>query len=746
MDDYKNSFTGGLTYRIQKKIKNNDITKSRETKPEKGGEEIQEICQCCGYEINRVSINLMVNIQELGFLGPGFPLFYNYIRYCVLMLFFLFLIQGIPNIVFNNQGHFCYDTPEEENHNQKFKAPCSFNFIVVFSLANLLDTPEMLNNGLYFSIGAMLIQIILGIVFRKNQRQLENVINDQNLTPSDFTIMVSNIPPQLENPEQALTNLFNNNETFKHKVEVAKIVLVYDIKEIQNLEQQIQVKIKEKQKILNYNFDLKNQTILLINNQIHELEHQLQEKELQIQKQRHKFKGIAFISFKTNIQKELVLKHNKLDQIKRFQNYFQGGRSQQYSSSIYFYDRHLYIEQAPEPNDIDWEYIHCSTIEKIKARIISLMYLLMLTTLTFTVIASISYYQSLMIEHAYEESLENNQSLDNNPQIDKVVGLSYFISMIIVLFNKFIVPVIVHHIIEYEKWSNKTKQNASFATKLTLVLFTNTALITFSVEIILFHNYYGIGGGMIYSEFWVFVLNAFVPPLAWIIDPWSIIKNFKRNQELKKDNKSMLTQKEANMQYFFIYIFQNLQSLMEFPDYSMGKRYADIMKTMWFTFFYSPVIPMGTLWSIIGVTLYYYTDKYNLIYRRTVKENIGKQLTIDMIELLEYCLVFHTVFFLKKKIIIQFILQFGNFFFKKQLFDDLDTKSIIFFSVSIIICFLPKELINEKLFPIKEVEQENQYFDYNLLFDTDYDRENPVLRKQALKAYYSDRNALNNKI
>ena len=27
---------------------------------------------------------------------------------------------------------------------------------------------------------------------------------------------------------------------------------------------------------------------------------------------------------------------------------------------------------------------------------------------------------------------------------------------------------------------------------------------------------------------------------------------------------------------------------MENPDYLSGKRYADIMKTMWFTFFYAP--------------------------------------------------------------------------------------------------------------------------------------------------------------
>ena len=102
-------------------------------------------------------------------------------------------------------------------------------------------------------------------------------------------------------------------------------------------------------------------------------------------------------------------------------------------------------------------------------------------------------------------------------------------------------PNLVHHIVDREKWSTKTKLNTSFATKLTLALFTNTALITFFVEIIFFKNYYGIGGGMIFSEYIVFILNAFIPSLTWIIDPWSIIQNYKRNKELRKGDKSSLT-------------------------------------------------------------------------------------------------------------------------------------------------------------------------------------------------------------
>ena len=82
---------------------------------------------------------------------------------------------------------------------------------------------------------------------------------------------------------------------------------------------------------------------------------------------------------------------------------------------------------------------------------------------------------------------------------------------------------------------------------------------------------------------------------------------------------------------------------MEEPDYISGKRYADIMKTMWFTFFYSPVIPLGTFWSLLGLIVYYWVDKYNVLRRRTIKESISKDLTFEMIELLEYIIIFHSV-------------------------------------------------------------------------------------------------------
>jgi hypothetical protein len=47
------------------------------------------------------------------------------------------------------------------------------------------------------------------------------------------------------------------------------------------------------------------------------------------------------------------------------------------------------------------------------------------------------------------------------------------------------------------------------------------------------------------------------------------------------------------------------------------------MKTMWFTFLYVQLIPIGAVFSLIGIILYYMVDKFVLLRRSTVKEGIS---------------------------------------------------------------------------------------------------------------------------
>jgi hypothetical protein len=60
----------------------------------------------------------------------------------------------------------------------------------------------------------------------------------------------------------------------------------------------------------------------------------------------------------------------------------------------------------------------------------------------------------------------------------------------------------------------------------------NAAIISYVVDILILDNIIGYGGksilflfsGFIYNETLIFIVNAILPPLIWIIDPWLILK------------------------------------------------------------------------------------------------------------------------------------------------------------------------------------------------------------------------------
>lgn len=71
----------------------------------------------------------------------------------------------------------------------------------------------------------------------------------------------------------------------------------------------------------------------------------------------------------------------------------------------------------------------------------------------------------------------------------------------------------------------------------------------------------------------------------------------------------------------------------------MGKRFAEIVEIMWFTYLYSTLIPIGAVISCFGLICYYWVDKYNLLRRSSVEGNISGQLILVSVNLLDFTLV-----------------------------------------------------------------------------------------------------------
>jgi hypothetical protein len=116
--------------------------------------------------------------------------------------------------------------------------------------------------------------------------------------------------------------------------------------------------------------DFSDPSVKEVDEKIEHLEHKIHHLEHEIMEDPSKFSGIAFISFLTEDMKEEVLTYNTFTTWERCKAYISGGKhSNPNGDELMMGQNKLYCEQAPEPNDVDWEFIHITTGEKIKCRI-----------------------------------------------------------------------------------------------------------------------------------------------------------------------------------------------------------------------------------------------------------------------------------------------------------------------------------------------------------------------------------------
>jgi hypothetical protein len=116
----------------------------------------------------------------------------------------------------------------------------------------------------------------------------------------------------------------------------------------------------------------------------------------------------------------------------------------------------------------------------------------------------------------------------------------------------------------------------------------------------------------------MFFLNAFFIPIIWVIHPWQLVQLLKRKLNYGRKD---ITQKEAN-------------DLMEDSKYSVGKKYAETTESVWFTYFYSSVIPGGTILMLIGFSVFYWIDKVVVLRRSSINPNVNAQLSINSMKLI----------------------------------------------------------------------------------------------------------------
>jgi hypothetical protein len=152
----------------------------------------------------------------------------------------------------------------------------------------------------------------------------------------------------------------------------------------------------------------------------------------------------------------------------------------------------------------------------------------------------------------------------------------------------------------------------------------------------------------------------------------------------------------------------------------MSLKYSFVLKATFLSAFYANVIPVGMLFSCGGLIAIYWVDKYLLVRRHCRPRELSKELPEAMADLLEYFLV---------------VFAGGNLIFDRILFGKLMPLNIVAACVAGIYLLLPTRPIVKCISPAETEERLSNYAENEFKFATDYDRENPVTREEAIYNY-----------
>lgn len=99
---------------------------------------------------------------------------------------------------------------------------------------------------------------------------------------------------------------------------------------------------------------------------------------------------------------------------------------------------------------------------------------------------------------------------------------------------------------------------------------------------------------------------------------------------------------------------------------------------MWFTYLYATLIPVGAFFTVVGLALYYWIDKFNLIKRSSLNHNISGDLAVVSLKLLDFTLVLKPI---------------GELIFDSQIRHSVQAESIVLLCIGTLYLVLPMDKI-----------------------------------------------------
>ncbi|EAR84792.2 transmembrane protein, putative (macronuclear) [Tetrahymena thermophila SB210] len=303
---------------------------------------------------------------------------------------------------------------------------------------------------------------------------------------------------------------------------------------------------------------------------------------------------------------------------------------------------------------------------------------------------------------------ENTEILNPIIQLIKDQFSNLTVSIFMILLNSLVVRYAFEFIVNNECYNTFSLYKINMAQKLSIALFISNALVTSFIAIYYSHNIYG-NGGLIYIMIFYLALDTPFNCFIELIDLWGNVKKIAKYWQQRKGKDCTLNQEEANI-------------LCERPVHEIEICYAEIINTIYISVFFSPIIPVGLILSLFGFILLYWTQKYIVIYKRSVKQQVSIKLSQEMTNSLEIVVGIYPI-----SCTVFYFISSGT----------ITVLQIISIFCGVLYILIPSDLLIKSLFKFPNPNQEQQIYPIAYSrFKTTYSRLNPITSELANEKHY----------
>ena len=364
------------------------------------------------------------------------------------------------------------------------------------------------------------------------------------------------------------------------------------------------------------------------------------------------------------------------------------------------------VNHATEAYEVIWQNMGFSYCQKFMHSLLSISISIILIGISFGIVLLLNYIQYSLIEN---ENLEESYEY----------LLSLIISLIISFINSLGRKILKFITKRFEASETKTDYYISLSFKITVFTFLNTSMVPLFSNAI-FSKWIE-KNILLINIFFIFLVNFALTPIFFYLNFTLIFKLTRRAKAVREIEGLPL--KDST------YTQDELNRLFENPSMSLCYKYSFYSNMILTSFFYMSIFPLSIVFSIFGLGIAYFLEIVHLqFYKRP--EVLNSKLC---------------KFFVNHFNIAIFIFALGNMIFLRDCEQHFSPDwNLINFIIFLVIIFIPYYSFKIDLLAVKEGEvTKGSYDEYELMFPTDYEKQNPLTKKTAMIKYFKKLKEIN---